>query len=450
MGSLAQLAVARGHRVTGCDANVYPPMSDQLSAAGIEVIEGFAVDQLALNPDQWVVGNVARRGLPLIEALLDRGDRLVSGPQWMAEALLPDFAVLAVSGTHGKTTTSALIAWLLEDAGLSPGFLIGGVPENFGVSARLGPPGAPFVVEADEYDTAFFDKRSKFVHLRAQVAVLNNLEFDHADIFPNLEAIETQFHHWIRTLSSKARLVVNAQQPALERVLRRGSWSEVQAFAGPPWAQGVHAGWELGEVAPSPGAGERFEIVHPDGQRLWVESPLLGQHNRENVLAAICAVEAFGVGAQQAVASLARFRGVKRRMQLRGEVKGVRVYDDFAHHPTAIRTTIDGLRRSLGQGQRLIAVFEPRSNTMKLGTMRALLPEALAGADLVMGFAGGLDWPLEEALKPLGARASVFQSLDALKAAAVTCARPGDHFLLMSNGSFGGLHTQLLEELARG
>jgi UDP-N-acetylmuramate: L-alanyl-gamma-D-glutamyl-meso-diaminopimelate ligase len=450
MGSLAQLAVARGHRVTGCDANVYPPMSDQLSAAGIEVIEGFGVDQLALNPDQWVVGNVARRGLALVEALLDRGDRLVSGPQWMAEALLPDYRVLAVSGTHGKTTTSSLIAWILEDAGLSPGFLIGGVPENFGVSARLGPAGAPFVVEADEYDTAFFDKRSKFIHLRAQVAVLNNLEFDHADIFPNLEAIETQFHHWIRTLSSKARLVVNARQPALERVLRRGSWSEVQAFAGPPWAQGVQGGWMLGELGPCPGFGERFEILHPDGRRLAVESPLLGQHNRENALAAICAVEAFGVQAHQAVAALARFRGVKRRMQLRGEVRGVKVYDDFAHHPTAIRTTMDGLRRTLGPGQRLIAVFEPRSNTMKLGTMRAQLPEALAEADLVMGFAGGLDWPLEEALKPLGARAVVFQSLDALKAAAVSCARPGDHFLLMSNGSFGGLHTQLLEELARG
>jgi UDP-N-acetylmuramate: L-alanyl-gamma-D-glutamyl-meso-diaminopimelate ligase len=450
MGSLAQLAVARGHRVTGCDANVYPPMSDQLRAAGIELIEGFGVDQLDLKPDQWVVGNVARRGLPLIEALLDRGDRLVSGPQWMAEHLLSDYRVLAVAGTHGKTTTSALTAWLLEDAGLNPGFLIGGVPENFGVSARLGSLGAPFVVEADEYDTAFFDKRSKFIHLRAQVAVLNNLEFDHADIFSNLEAIETQFHHWIRTLSSRARVVVNAQQPALERVLRRGSWSEVQAFGAAPWAEGVRAGWCLGVSEPTSAEGERFEMVHSDGRRLMVESPLLGQHNRENLLAAISAVEYFGVNATQAVESLKRFRGVKRRMQLRGEVDGVRVYDDFAHHPTAIRTTIDGLRRTLSSGQRLIAVFEPRSNTMKLGTMRAQLAEALSQADRVMGYAGGLDWSLEEALLPLGERASVFHSLDALKAEAISSARPGDQFLLMSNGSFGGLHAQLLEGLARG
>ena len=448
MGSLAQLAAAQGHRVTGCDANVYPPMSDQLRAAGIELIEGFAADQVALAPDQWVVGNVARRGLPLIEALLDQRIPLVSGPQWMAEHLLPDYRVIAVSGTHGKTTTSALVAWILEHAGLRPGFLIGGVPENFGVSARLGHSDGPFVVEADEYDTAFFDKRSKFLHLRADVAVLNNLEFDHADIFPNLEAIETQFHHWIRTLSSRSLLVVNAQPPALQRVIQRGVWSRVRAFAGPAWAAGVEPGWC--EVPGSARAGGDFEVLHADGRQLPVRSPLLGQHSRENILAAITAVEPFGVSAQDAIAALAHFSGVKRRMQLRGEVKGVRVYDDFAHHPTAIRTTVDGLSQTLASNERLIAVFEPRSNTMKLGAMRAQLADALEQADLVMGFDGGLGWSLRDALAPLGEKATVFQSLEALRRSAIAVARPGDHFLLMSNGSFGGLHADLLEDLARG
>lgn len=447
MGSLAQLAAAQGHRVTGCDANVYPPMSDQLRAAGIEITEGFSAEQLYLNPDLWVVGNVARRGLDLIEALLNRGDRLVSGPQWMAEHLLSHYQVLAVAGTHGKTTTSALLAWILEHAGRAPGFLIGGVPENFGVSARLGVAGGPFVVEADEYDTAFFDKRSKFLHLRARVAVLNNLEFDHADIFSSLEAIETQFHHWIRTLSSESHLVVNASEPALLRVMQRGHWSRVHAFHGPAWADTVLAGWSLAS-SPEQGGG-RFEIQHADGRRHWVESPLLGQHNRENLLAAVQAAEAFGVDATDAIAAVAAFRGVKRRMQLRGAVRGVRVYDDFAHHPTAIRTTVEGLRRTLSPGERLIAVFEPRSNTMKLGTMRAQLAPALAQADRVVGFAGGLDWSLEEALAPMGERAQVFYDLQALGQDLAAQARPGDHILIMSNGSFGGLHGALLEELAR-
>jgi len=447
MGSLAQLAAAQGHRVTGCDANVYPPMSDQLRAAGIEITEGFSAEQLYLNPDLWVVGNVARRGLDLIEALLNRGDRLVSGPQWMAEHLLSHYQVLAVAGTHGKTTTSALLAWILEHAGRAPGFLIGGVPENFGVSARLGVAGGPFVVEADEYDTAFFDKRSKFLHLRARVAVLNNLEFDHADIFSSLEAIETQFHHWIRTLSSESHLVVNASEPALLRVMQRGHWSRVHAFHGPAWADTVLGGWSLAS-SPEQGGG-RFEIQHADGRRHWAESPLLGQHNRENLLAAVQAAEAFGVDATDAIAAVAAFRGVKRRMQLRGAVRGVRVYDDFAHHPTAIRTTVEGLRRTLSPGERLIAVFEPRSNTMKLGTMRAQLAPALAQADRVVGFAGGLDWSLEEALAPMGERAQVFYDLQALGQDLAAQARPGDHILIMSNGSFGGLHGALLEELAR-
>lgn len=447
MGSLALLAAGRGDRVTGCDANVYPPMSDQLRAAGIEIIEGFSADQLRLQPDLWVVGNVARRGLELIEALLNRGDRLVSGPQWMADHLLPGYRLLAVAGTHGKTTTSALLAWILEHAGLHPGFLIGGVPENFGVSARLGRDGGPFVVEADEYDTAFFDKRSKFIHLRASVAVLNNLEFDHADIFPSLEAIETQFHHWIRTLSAQTQLVVNAQQPALQRVLQRGCWSAVHAFHGAAWAEGIRPGWSILSGPEDPGA--RFELGHADGRRRWVESPLMGQHNRENLLAAIQAAEAFGVGIDQALAAVPRFAGVKRRMQIRGTVRGVRVYDDFAHHPTAIRTTVEGLRRTLGPEERLIAVFEPRSNTMKLGTMRAQLASALSQADRVVGFSGGLDWPLTEALAPLGDRAEVFHDLDALVRALAAQARSGDHVLIMSNGSFGGLHGRLLEELAR-
>jgi UDP-N-acetylmuramate: L-alanyl-gamma-D-glutamyl-meso-diaminopimelate ligase len=430
MGGLALLARARGFKVTGCDANVYPPMSTQLEGAGIGLVEGFAEDQLGLEPDVWVVGNVATRGMPLIESLLNRGDRLVSGPQWLAENILCDHRVLAVSGTHGKTTTSSMLAWILEDAGLSPSFLIGGVPENFGVSARLSPVIAspPFVIEADEYDTAFFDKRSKFLHYRAEIAILNNLEFDHADIFADLAAIETQFHHWIRTLPSKGRLIVNAQEEALARVIARGVHTPVEYF-------------------------NESSLRGPKGPvaiSLPTTDALIGSHNRTNAEAAIKAAVAYGVPFENAVDALSRFKGVKRRMQLRGEVKGVQVLDDFAHHPTAIATTVAGLReqmRTVGQNGKILAVIEPRSNTMKLGVMSAKLADSLQEADHVFAYAGGIAWDLKGALLPLGDRAHVSGDLDQLVSLVVAQANAGDRILVMSNGGFGGIHQRLLDAL---
>ena len=444
MGGLAQLARAAGHRVTGCDANVYPPMSTQLEQAGIELISGFDQDQLDLRPDVWVVGNVATRGMPLIEALLNARAPLVSGPQWLAEQLLHRHRVLAVAGTHGKTTTSSILAWILEDAGLSPSFLIGGVPENFSVSARLS--GAPFVMEADEYDTAFFDKRSKFLHYRAEVAVLNNLEFDHADIFPDLAAIETQFHHWLRTLPGHGRLVVNAQEPALARVLARGVYTPVELFH-------RNDGWSIGPATPAAAAAsghDRFELRHRGRPVGEVESPLTGEHNRSNAIAAIAAAVAYGVPTEAACSAVARFKGVKRRLQVRGEVNGVRVLDDFAHHPTAIATTIAGLRDQRareGRTGRVLAVIEPRSNTMKLGVMAARLADSLRDADHTFAFGGGIDWDLAGALAPLGARAVVHSALAELIGGIVDLTRPGDDVLIMSNGGFGGLHDRLLQAL---
>lgn len=457
MGGLALLARARGHQVTGCDANVYPPMSTQLEAAGIRLMEGFSEDQLSLRPDLWVIGNVASRRMPLIEALLNARAPLVSGPQWMAEHLLRDHRVLAVSGTHGKTTTSSILAWLLEDAGLSPSFLIGGVPENFGVSARLSPAFGsqpsdhlpPFVIEADEYDTAFFDKRSKFLHYRAEIAVLNNLEFDHADIFADLAAIETQFHHWVRTLPSKGCLVVNAQAPALARVLARGCWTPVASFQDA-------AGWSIGVPASpgvSSGSADHFTVLQAGRPVGSVESPLTGAHNRSNVLAAIAAAVAFGVPAEQACQSVSRFLGVKRRMQVRGEVNGIRVLDDFAHHPTAIETTIDGLRdqmRRAGMTGRILAVIEPRSNTMKLGVMAAKLADSLSGADRVFAFAGGIDWDLDQALASIQERTVVSREIEDLVSVICREARPGDQILVMSNGGFAGIHDRLLRGLSQG
>ena len=444
MGGLAQLARAAGHRVTGCDANVYPPMSTQLEQAGIELISGFDQDQLDLRPDVWVVGNVATRGMPLIEALLNARAPLVSGPQWLAEQLLHRHRVLAVAGTHGKTTTSSILAWILEDAGLSPSFLIGGVPENFSVSARLS--GAPFVMEADEYDTAFFDKRSKFLHYRAEVAVLNNLEFDHADIFADLAAIETQFHHWLRTLPGHGRLVVNAQEPALARVLARGVYTPVELFH-------RDDGWSIGPATPAAAAAsghDRFELRHRGRPVGEIESPLTGEHNRSNAIAAIAAAVAYGVPTEAACSAVARFKGVKRRLQVRGEVNGVRVLDDFAHHPTAIATTIAGLRDQRareGRTGRVLAVIEPRSNTMKLGVMAARLADSLRDADHTFAFGGGIDWDLAGALAPLGARAVVHSALAELIGGIVDLTRPGDDVLIMSNGGFGGLHDRLLQAL---
>ena len=447
MGGLAALAREAGHKVTGCDAAVYPPMSEQLRALGIELIEGFGAEQLALKPDLFVIGNVVTRGNPLMEAVLDAGAAYTSGPQWLAEHVLQGRHVLAVAGTHGKTTTTSMLAWILDRAGLQPGFLVGGMPLNFGVSARSGnlqaaPAGGvghTFVIEADEYDTALFDKRSKFVHYRPRTAVLNNLEHDHADIFPDLAAVETQFHHLVRTVPSTGRLIVNARDEALQRVLARGCWSEVQRF-------GTKREEPGGLCAR--GEPQSFDVLRGSLKLGRVEWALLGEHNQMNALAAIGAAEHVGVAPDVACTALATFLNVRRRLELRGEAAGVKVYDDFAHHPTAMRTTLDGLRRKVGLNTRILAVFEPRSNTMKLGTMKAQLPWALEEADLSFSLQGDYGWSVRDALAPMAATAVVADSVDALVAAIVRAARAGDHVLCMSNGGFGGIHDKLLAALA--
>jgi UDP-N-acetylmuramate: L-alanyl-gamma-D-glutamyl-meso-diaminopimelate ligase len=439
MGGIAAIAREAGHRVTGCDANVYPPMSDQLRSLGIDLIEGFDPAQLVLAPDLWVVGNVVSRGNPLIEAILDARQPYISGPQWLSEQVLARKWVLAVAGTHGKTTTASLLAWILEATGRRPGFLIGGVPVDFPVSARLGD-SELFVIEADEYDTAFFDKRSKFVHYRPRTAVLNNLEFDHADIFPDLAAIETQFHHLVRTVPRTGRLIVNASEPALERVLARGLWSEREDFLSP-------GGWHLDQVEEQADA-TAFDVRFGDRTLGRCRLGLAGAHSRANALAAIAAARHAGVEPAQAIDALATFGGVRRRLEWRGEADGVSVIDDFAHHPTAIATTLAGLRERLGASVRILAVIEPRSNTMKLGTMAAQLPDSLAAADQVFCYSAGLGWDATAALAPLGARASVEVDFDRLVDAIVAAARPGDTVLVMSNGSFRGIHQRLLDALA--
>ncbi len=437
MGGLAALAREAGHRVTGCDANVYPPMSDQLRALGIELIEGFGAEQLALKPDLFVVGNVVSRGNALMEAILNAGAAYTSGPQWLSDHVLQGRHVLAVAGTHGKTTTTSMLAWILDRAGLTPGFLVGGVPLNFGVSARLGS-GKTFVIEADEYDTAFFDKRSKFVHYRPRTAILNNLELDHADIFENLAAIERQFHHLVRTVPGEGRLVVNAREESLQRVLAMGCWSEVLRFG---------ARKEEPGALRARGEPHAFDVLRGSLKIARVEWALLGEHNQLNALAAIAAAEHVGVAPEVAARALASFENVRRRLELRGEVNRIKVYDDFAHHPTAMRTTVNGLRRKVGT-ERILAVFEPRSNTMKLGTMKAQLPWSLEEADLAFCHSGGLGWNAEEALAPMGAQAVVCDSIDKLVSRVVAAARPGDHILCMSNGGFGGIHAKLIEALA--
>ena len=438
MGGLAALAREAGHRVTGCDANVYPPMSDQLAALGIELIEGYDAGQLALAPDLFVIGNAITRGNPLLEAVLDANASYTSGPQWLADHVLAHRHVLAVAGTHGKTGTTSMLAWILEHAGRSPGFLVGGVPLNFGVSARLGNAGAPFVIEADEYDTAFFDKRSKFVHYRPRTAILNNLEFDHADIFDSLADIERQFHHLVRTVPGQGRIVVNARDDALQRVLAMGCWSDVQRFGGRKEAPGMLR---------ARGEPHAFDVLRGGLKIARVEWSLLGEHNQLNALAAIGAAEHVGVDPETSARALAEFRNVRRRLELRGVVGSVSVYDDFAHHPTAMRTTIDGLRRKVGAA-RILAVFEPRSNTMKLGTVKAQLPWALEEADLAFCHAGNLSWNAAQALAPMGDRAVVADIVDELVARVVSAARAGDHILCMSNGGFGGIHQKLLDALA--
>jgi UDP-N-acetylmuramate: L-alanyl-gamma-D-glutamyl-meso-diaminopimelate ligase len=435
MGGIAVIAKQAGHTVTGCDANVYPPMSTQLEAQGIALTEGWDPAQLTLEPDLFVIGNVVSRGNPLMEAILDRGLPYVSGPQWLAENVLRGRWTLAVAGTHGKTTTTSMLAWILEHAGLSPGFLIGGVPQDFGISARL--TDSPFfVIEADEYDTAFFDKRSKFVHYRPRTALLNNLEYDHADIFPDLAAIETQFHHLVRTVPGQGLVVANAEQ-SLDRVLARGCWTPVERF-------GPAAGWDAGEAD----ASGAFDVLLAGVVQGRVKWSLLGRHNQLNAVAAVACARHAGVPVAVAIEALSRFQGVKRRMEVRGTVRGVTVYDDFAHHPTAIDTTVAGLRARVGAA-RILAVLEPRSNTMKLGTMKAALPGSLRGADRVFCFAKDLGWDATEALAPLGGVASTFDDLGALVEAVAAEARDGDHVLVMSNGGFGGVHGRLLERMAR-
>ena len=434
MGGIAVIAKQAGHRVTGCDANVYPPMSTQLEAQGIELIQGFGAEQIELNPDVYVIGNVVTRGKqPLMEAILDRGLPYISGPQWLLENVLHDKWVLAVAGTHGKTTTSGMLAWILEDAKMNPGYLVGGVPRNFGVSARLTE--SPFfVIEADEYDTAFFDKRSKFVHYHPRTAVLNNLEYDHADIFPDLAAIETQFHHLVRTVPSNGLVVANGREDSLDRVLARGCWTPVERT-------GVAAGWQAVEQGPN-----AFDVLFNGEPQGRVEWELLGEHNRMNALAAIAAARHAGVPARLCIEALGRYQNVKRRMEVRGEVNGITVYDDFAHHPTAIETTVAGLRGKVGQS-RILAVLEPRSNTMKLGTMKAQLPASLQGADAVFCYAGGVDWDVAGAMSPLGDKVVVQQDLGTLVEAIAREAKSGDHVLIMSNGGFGGIHGKLLARL---
>ncbi len=452
MGGLAALAREAGHKVTGCDASVYPPMSDQLRALGIALIEGYDAGQMALRPDVFVVGNVVSRArladgspkFPLMEAILDAGAPYTSGPQWLAEHVLQGRHVLAVAGTHGKTTTTSMLAWILECAGKAPGFLVGGVPLDFGVSARLGPAVTDrgerpwFVIEADEYDTAFFDKRSKFVHYRPRTAILNNLEFDHADIFDDLAAIERQFHHLVRTVPASGRIIANGLEESLARVLHQGCWSEQRTF-------GAASSDYRAEGPP-----EAFEVLRGGARVARVEWQLSGTHNQLNALAAIAAAEHAGVPPGVAAEALARFQNVKRRMELRGTVGGVAVYDDFAHHPTAIRTTLEGLHRRLPPGQRILAAFEPRSNTMKLGAMKAQLPWALESADQSYCHTAGLDWDAAAALAPLGERAHTAADIHSLVAQLAAAARPGDHIVCMSNGGFGGVHGLLLAALAAG
>ena len=444
MGGLAVLAKEAGHKVTGCDANVYPPMSTQLRAQGIELIEGFGPHQLSLQPDLYVIGNVVSRGNPLMEAIMNRGLPYVSGPQWIGEHILHDKWVLAVAGTHGKTTTASMLAWILEQAGYQPGFLIGGVPLNFGVSARLGAKGGTpfFVIEADEYDTAFFDKRSKFVHYRPRTAIFNNLEYDHADIFADLAAIETQFHHLVRTVPAIGRLVVNGREASLRRVIHRGCWSETEWFGGSDEDSGA---WGMVEYADG-----RFDVLFQGQLQGTVSWSLSGEHNRWNAVAAIAAARHTGVPPSQAIVSLSNFENVKRRMETRGVANGVTVIDDFAHHPTAIATTVAGLRHKVGKA-RILAVLEPRSNTMKLGTMKDALLDSLKAADLVFGYGArgegkdALGWDLSAALSPLGDKAQAFDDLSALVTAVGAAAKPGDFVLVMSNGGFGGVHQKLLD-----
>jgi len=439
MGSLAVLAKELGHRVTGSDANVYPPMSTQLEAQGIELMQGYAVEHLQPAPDLVVIGNALSRGNPAVEHVLNQGLPYVSGPQWLADHVLQGRWVLAVAGTHGKTTTTSMLAWVLEQAGMSPGFLIGGVPQNFGVSARLG--GTPFfVVEADEYDSAFFDKRSKFVHYRPRTAILNNLEFDHADIFPDLAAIERQFHHLVRTVPGQGLIIHPTSEQAIERVLAMGCWTPVQTT-------GEGGQWQARLLAED---GSHFEVIFEGALQGVVDWSLTGRHNVANALAALAAARHVGVVAEQGIAALGSFQSVKRRMEKVAEVRGVTIYDDFAHHPTAIATTLDGLRKRVGEAP-IIAVIEPRSNSMKLGAHRDGLPASVAQADQVIWYAPpNLGWDLAATAAACPVPAVVCDSLEAIVARVRGLVAPGSQVVIMSNGGFGGLHGTLAKALEDG
>ncbi|SIQ82603.1 UDP-N-acetylmuramate:L-alanyl-gamma-D-glutamyl-meso-diaminopimelate ligase [Aquipseudomonas alcaligenes] len=436
MGSLAVLAKELGHRVTGSDAAVYPPMSTQLEAQGIELMQGYLPEHLQPAPDLVVIGNALSRGNPAVEYVLNQGLPYVSGPQWLADHVLQGRWVLGVAGTHGKTTTTSMLAWVLEHAGMSPGFLIGGVPQNFGVSARLG--GTPFfVVEADEYDSAFFDKRSKFVHYRPRTAILNNLEFDHADIFPDLPAIERQFHHLVRTVPGEGLVIYPESEEALKRVIGMGCWTPVQTT-------GEGGQWQARLLSED---GSRFEVVF-DGQVEGIVAwELTGQHNVANALATLAAARHVGVVPALGIAGLSSFRSVKRRMEKVAEVRGVTVYDDFAHHPTAIATTLDGLRKRVGDAP-VIAVIEPRSNSMKLGAHREGLPDSVRQADRVFWYApANLGWDLAATVACSKVPTQVCDSLEAIIDGVKAAAIPGTHVVVMSNGGFGGLHGKLAKAL---
>ena len=434
MGGIAAIAREGGHKVTGCDANVYPPMSTQLEALGIDLMEGFDSTQISLQPDLYIIGNVVSRGNPLMEEILNRGLPYASGPAWLAEHVLTGRWVLSVAGTHGKTTTSSMLAWILEFAGLKPGFLIGGIPQDFNLSARLGD-SKFFVIEADEYDTAFFDKRSKFVHYRSRTAILNNLEYDHADIFPDLAAIETQFHHFVRTISGNGLIVSNGNDQNLERVLKKGAWAPIERF-------GENQYWR-GSAADTDG---RFSIFYKNesiGKLNWSQ---LGEHNRMNALAAIAAARHAGVEPKTSIAALEKFQGVKRRMEIKGIVNGITIYDDFAHHPTAIATTIAGLRHRIGKA-RILAVLEPRSNTMKQGVWENDLAGSLVDAEKVFCYTANLGWDATGALTSLGTKVKTSDDIEALMAMIQAEAKSGDHVLIMSNGGFAGIHGKLLGKL---
>jgi len=434
MGGIAVIARQAGHEVTGCDSSVYPPMSTQLESHGIKLIEGYDPSQIELKPDIFVIGNVVSRGNPLMEEILNRNLQYISAPQWLSENVLKDKWVLAVSGTHGKTTTSSMLAWILEYAGMKPGFLIGGIPENFSVSARLSSDSSFFVIEADEYDTAFFDKRSKFVHLQPRTAILNNLEYDHADIFVDLASIMQQFHHFVRLIPENGLIITNGREENLEEVLAKGCWTPIEKI-------GVDDGWQASTLG-----NDSTDISFRGKSQGTLNWGLMGEHNRMNALAALAAAHHVGVTIETGITALTKFKNVRRRMELCGVANEITVYDDFAHHPTAIQTTLEGLRNKVNDA-RIIAVLEPRSNTMKMGIWQDRLAESLKAADLVFCYTSNLGWDVQKALEPMGSKAVSSDNLEKLIEAITVATHPGDYVLIMSNGGFGGIQKKILKSL---